>query len=818
MQELEDLDLCETQISMLPESIGRLTKLKHLKLLDLELVELPKTLLSLNLVYDDSSTYISEDSGIFIHGLKLKKQPVNLFSQPRALIEDYYIQPHIEVNESKIIFLGSEGVGKTHTIKRILNNNHKIDETLSETPGINIISKDFITEDTPYRINFWDFGGQEIMHSMHRCFLTDRTGYVIVVSTRYGDVTSQARFWLRNLRSFTNDAPVLVFVNVWNEGTYYGIDESSLRHQFNNIVNVVHCSAKDSNDNEFSIITGAIQELALQNDSIGMHFPRTWESIRQSIISHGKTNYYINSEEYVQICNQNSVEDASIQGWLLDWFNDLGECFTYSFGEEMVFETQQSMILNPEWLTNAVYIIIRELSEDAESGIVSHKKIKGILNKSNKGTLKDVSYSPEECEYVLGVMRKHMLSYKIPAREEEFIPALLKNRESSETKEEWSDSCRYELKYEYLPENVLHNLMVEYYKLIDKDQCWRNQLIISIYGMHGIEMEAIISADYDSCTLLIQIKNYAEADTHKLFQALRDKIFEINQKLNLKSKDFIIVQSKDENDELERISIRRLLKLLERDVQYYEAYEKRYGIEQLLSGTFSKEVVDEAMAHKNNEDPIQTIIITLGERKAKEYLQQRVIELLSVDDIYDYVMSACKQIQSRKKYWNVPPNQRVSEDDRNDELRDLISSRGVVVRDQSHAGQGSGGSNAGEVDLMIMRSATDSMTIIEALNLTGVNTGEIKKHLKKLMVGYNDTGLRDLFLVSYVELERSKFASFWKRYKKKINELSIEGITVNSDTEPEVNNTYAWIKSIKMTYDYEGEEIRVYHICARVAE
>lgn len=62
-----------------------------------------------------------EESGIYIKGLKLLKQPVSLFLQPRELIEDYYRQPHILVNETKVIFLGSEGVGKTHTIKRILN-------------------------------------------------------------------------------------------------------------------------------------------------------------------------------------------------------------------------------------------------------------------------------------------------------------------------------------------------------------------------------------------------------------------------------------------------------------------------------------------------------------------------------------------------------------------------------------------------------------------------------------------------------------------------------------------------------------------------
>lgn len=716
------------------------------------------------------------------------------------------------------MFLGSEGVGKTHTIKRILNNNQKITERILETPGISITSKDFITEGISYRINFWDFGGQEIMHSMHRCFLTDRTGYVVVVSTRFGDVTSQARFWLRNLRSFAKDAPALIFVNVWSNGTYYGIDESSLRHQFNNVVGVIHCSAKDSDDNEFSLITKSIKELALQNDSIGMRFPKTWENIRQSIITRGKKEYCIDSKAYIEICKQNGVRDASIQGWLLDWFNDLGECFTYSSGEEIVSEISHSMILNPKWLTNAVYIIIRELGDDASTGIVSHKKIKSILYKSKKGTLKGVSYSSDECEYVLEVMRRHMLSFKIPAKEEEFIPALLKSRENKETSGEWTDACRYELEYDYLPENILHNLMVEYYRLIDKDQCWRNQFVINIIGIDGIEATARISADYEMCTLLIQIDNNTMKDIRHLFQAIRDKILEINQKLDLKPRDFIIVQTKDENDEPEKISVRRMLKLLERDVKHYEAYEKRYDIEQLLGGAFSKAVVDEVRANIKNNDSIQILIATLGEHGAKKFLQEKIIELLSVDDVYEYVMSACMQIQGRKKFWNIPPNQIVSEDDRNDEMRDLISSRGLGVRDQSHVGQGGGGSNPGEVDLMVMKSTTDALTIIEAMNLTGVHTDIIKEHFEKLIKGYNVTGLRDLFLVSYVELDRSKFASFWKRYKEKVRNLGIEGINVSSDIEPYVNNTHAWIKSIKMTYDFFGEEIHVYHICARVAE
>ena len=48
--------------------------------------------------------------------------------------------------------------------------------------------------------------------------------------------------------------------------------------------------------------------------------------------------------------------------------------------------------------------------------------------------------------------------------------------------------------------------------------------------------------------------------------------------------------------------------------------------------------------------------------------------------------------------------------------------------------------------------------------------------------------------------------------------MGTENFTVNTSVIPEEDESLAWIKSIKITYDYAGEDIRVYHICARVAE
>lgn len=122
---------------------------------------------------------------------------------------------------------------------------------------------------------------------------------------------------------------------------------------------------------------------------------------------------------------------------------------------------------------------------------------------------------------------------------------------------------------------------------------------------------------------------------------------------------------------------------------------------------------------------------------------------------------------------------------------------------------------------MIMKPQGDlqiEMTLVEAMNLSGVTTDTISKHLNKLVVGYNSSGLQNLFLVSYVELERGKFSSFWNRYKKKVVTLNGKGFRIDDKVEPIVNEELSWLKSIKVGYDYNNQKFSVYHICARVAE
>ena len=59
----------------------------------------------------------------------------------------------------------------------------------------------------------WDFGGQEIMHGTHQFFLTHRSLYLVVVDGRHDRAKQDAEYWLKLVRAFGGQSPVLVVLN-----------------------------------------------------------------------------------------------------------------------------------------------------------------------------------------------------------------------------------------------------------------------------------------------------------------------------------------------------------------------------------------------------------------------------------------------------------------------------------------------------------------------------------------------------------------------------------------------------------------------------
>ena len=602
---LQSLHLSRTQITSL-EDVQLPHHIQSLNLSGLFLRQLPSELLSLNIPFKLNPQYFFD--GILLGGITLSTQPISLFEQPRELIESYYASPKISISEAKVIFLGDGGVGKSYTIQRIHHDGLPGNYPTETTPGIDITDFPVRQPNYNFDIHFWDFGGQEIMHAMHRCFLTSRTCYVVVICNRYQDLTGQARYWLNNVASFAKDSPVILAVNQWDNIQTRDLDHRRLQQEFPNLAKVVFYSAKDSNQKEFQVLTNAIVDQARHLDSCGMEFPVTWAGIREKLLSLAKENRnYISKDEYYQICQENKELSPEICVWLLEWFNDLGVCFSYHQNAEDKKELAEYKVLNPVWLTNAIYIIINCGPRRATNGIIHTQVILDLLQKPETSVLPGVTYTAQERNYVLEVMRKFQLSYAV-SESQEFIPALCPDVTPKELHPtSWRKHVAYELQYTYLPDSVIHQLMIRFYHCLNIGKIWRKGLRIDPDPINGL-MAVVDMGGGDS---ILRIDVYAQADTPPwpLLHQLRDDVIRINQALNLKAEDYIVVQK---NRHTARFSVTYVLQAKEREylkLPYSsEGWFEEYDIADILGTAFGPENIEAAAQILPKSENLSTVL------------------------------------------------------------------------------------------------------------------------------------------------------------------------------------------------------------------
>ncbi len=567
---LSKLYLSKNQLKSLPEWICKLKSIEYLYLQDLTLDCLPESLLDLELPF---TTYTSSEGGlalrrrggIILHNTTLSLQPVSIFDQSddtssnysasRKLIEDYFQAKHIPLRESKVILLGDAAAGKTYTVQRLLNNCQKDDYSTETTHGILIEDIHPKKDGEKYTVRIWDFGGQDIMNEMHRCFLTDRTCYVILVDTRNNGQTQRARRWLRTVHSVAPKAPVVLLVNEMTGGVNLDLDAVSLQKEFPYLKHVSHCSAKEAGQDEFrQKVEKPILDIALRMDSCKMTLPESWEQVRQKLLAMRENNYYIDRDGFHRLCDEHNIpKDDQLRVWLLNWFNDMGVCFSYHFEDGRERETDYK-ILEPKWLTSAIYRLIWG-KEQNKHGIITRKEIEYILKQIGskeeiqKGVpcLPGVSYQPEECEYVLEIMRKFCISFHVNEREE-FMPTLCKpDSKLDPAPKEYVQRVSVQFRYDLLPEKVIHELMIYCYQYLSRGRMWRKGFWLENkeQGLCAV----IYTIEEKNITDTLQMDVYAIDKYHdaaQWLQPLCKKIRELNRQSNLKAEEWVLARRENE--------------------------------------------------------------------------------------------------------------------------------------------------------------------------------------------------------------------------------------------------------------------------------
>ncbi|MBQ4550830.1 MAG: GTP-binding protein [Oscillospiraceae bacterium] len=782
--QLEDLRLSRNPIRKIPEAIRRMEHLRALTLTKLSLEELPYWLPELRLSIGQGYGYginlqdttISTDHVIrdlsFLNGSQ---------ESIRSRFEEFRkAKTGTPLNEIKVVFLGDGSTGKSLTIARLMQENIGAmpkDFDGEATPGIAIKDRPFLLEDgRKIQVHFWDFGGQEILHSMHRIFLTDRTLYVVMINARNDTQDAQARYWLHNVNSFAPGCPVLLVLNQVDQNPNASVDERGLQSKNSNLKKIIRLSAlKDSRDTFNNAFTRPLLKEIASFKGLSEMVPHAKKAVLEQI--RDMKEDYIRGSQFIKICKDEGIKDSEEQLKLMGWFNEIGISF-FCGGTPRL---QDYVVLKPEWITTAIYTIIWNKQADTVNGMVDQNDIYRLLvpgdDSSVKMVRRDMSYEPQDVRFILDIARKFRLSFAIDD-DNEFIPMLCR-RNSLPLAEEFPKRAQiteFRFEYEYLPDNVLHRLMVDMHRDLKRDEVWFTGAAFE--HVHN-NTRALVKSEDNTLSIYIQATDDAHR-AHTYLNTFRSALDAIHNDMGLKPPEMQAAYRKDGKSEYFDYDMLEGTRNHGGEAVYSKVFRQMIPIKDILNGT------DIRVVEKN-----------------KKLLRD--------------LAQICMQLQCNRNLHEKPDGTSVSEDDRNDMLRDALRNKGYHVSDQTHVGTGKTGKRAGSLDLQIQYEDNFVWTNLEAMNLANATESQRKywnDHLDRLLKEYNQTGLPTLFLISYVNCPPAKYSEYYYKYKEHMGVYSPENATVRHDTLSDVlidGEQYAYLRICKCNYDQEGTPVTVYH-------
>lgn len=482
LKKLSYLNLNNNQVS----EIACLNEMKHLTRLDLRnnrIHRLPHKLLNrgLRISWKDVDT-----DGILLYNNPLGPPPREIEEKGNFAVNVYLrslFKEKITINELKVLLIGDGGVGKTTLAKRICGENINIQESM--TPGVNIKYWETMNRDEPVKVNIWDFGGQEVMHSTHKFFLSERSLYILVLDGRRDE---KPKYWLNHIKYFGKKSPVLVVLNKIDENPNYDVDRKTLLKDYPNIKGFyrVSCTKKTGLKAFIKNFRKAFEHVGMLN----IEWPVNWITVKTQL--EDSEEPYISYERYREICRNQNILKKKDQDVLLGYLHDLGVML--HFDDLNLLGTK---VLEPEWVTNGVYKIINSNLVKRRKGILELELLPEILLSTMDSSFE---IPPEMCVFFIELMKKFKLCY-IRDQHTVLLPDILQEPEPNFRFDEHS-SIHLVFQYEFLHRHVMTNFMASMLSDNREDLRWRKGVVLQNPSFRA---NALVKADYDSNKISIYV-------------------------------------------------------------------------------------------------------------------------------------------------------------------------------------------------------------------------------------------------------------------------------------------------------------------------
>jgi len=442
-------------------------------------------------------------------GDPLKMPPLEIVKKGKTALDNYFQSLHqdekIPVNEVKVLILGEGGVGKTSLVKRLLGKN--FDENEKQTHGININLWKFKNKmsENEVRTHIWDFGGQEIMHATHQFFLSKRSFYILVLEKKN---ENKAEYWFKYIESFGGESPVLVVLNKVDKNPVFKIKQDVLKKKYKTVTNFfpISCKTKEG----FDTFLPAFKDSLFQVELLKTNWPSNWFNVKVRLENSSES--FISYEEYRSICVDEKITDDSTQTTLLGFLHDLGVILHYQD-----IDLEDTYVLNPKWVTEAVYKIINSKKFAKRKGILKLDSLKDILRKKKET---DHEYPTNKHRYIIQLMKKFELCYEID-KDQILIPDLLEEEECK-FDFDYDAALKFVFKYDFLPKSVMHRFIVRIHRYIKDELQWCMGVVLKD---ETFQSTAVIKVEEDR-----KISIYVNGEQKQYYSVfIRHTLKEINQ-------------------------------------------------------------------------------------------------------------------------------------------------------------------------------------------------------------------------------------------------------------------------------------------------
>jgi internalin A len=442
--------------------LAPLAKLRALRRVDLSSTQVTDLAPLRHLIQFGREVSLEQLGGdIRVYDCPLTSPPVEIVAQGNGAILNYFRELDVSgidhLYEAKMLILGEGGAGKTSLLRRLYQPDSPLPEEQETTKGIAIHRHDFpLPNGRDFRLNVWDFGGQEIYHATHQFFLTRRSLYVLLDDTRRSDKAVSDlgfKYWLDVIELFGGDSPVLIFQNEKGNRSKT-IDFDGIRARYPHVMksfngNLEHAQAALA-------IREGIDSFASRLPHIGEQLPAAWVKVRADIETAAQTQPHISLQQYMDIYQRHLPANRVKALHLSQYLHDLG-VFLHFQDDKLLAKT---VILQNQWATEAVY----KLLDDEQI-----KAKKGRFNDEDCARLWAGAHYADMHMELVALMRHFELCYLLPdSTPTTWLAPQLLAATKPQPLRDWNQAGDLVLRYRYaiMPRGLISRLLVRLHRFV----------------------------------------------------------------------------------------------------------------------------------------------------------------------------------------------------------------------------------------------------------------------------------------------------------------------------------------------------------------